>query len=411
MNEKEMMNILFSAVDGMAEEYTDLWIRLCSFETRSDDFETLNIQSDYLAEYASAHGLEVRRTSYPAAGDSLVLVLPEKTPDGIYAGDTESKTPENECGEGLRRDAPVAVLGHMDTVHEKGAFGDPVVRREGNTLYGPGVADMKGGVCVALLALEALRKTGIPHPEIRLILNPDEESGEHLGGEARKNLFVEPARGCKAAFNCETGCAGCMTVGRKGVLRVAIDVKGIGAHAGNDYFKGASAIREMAYKIIALEKESRADGLTFNCGRIEGGTVVNIVPTSCHMEIDIRFLSNEQYEEALRIVQRVAGHSDVPGTSAEWSILHVLPAMEDTEGNRKLFGKIADFAAEYGLEELRPIVRGGGSDSAFTTGIGIPTVCSMGAVGDFVHTTAEEAQIDSLPVRAKILAGVIACRV
>ena len=394
MNEKDSMNILFETIDDLAEEYTDLWIRLCSFETRSDDFHALNEQSDYIEEYARTHGLSVNRTSYPAAGDSLVLTLPGEAAEG--KGSSKG---------------PVAILGHMDTVHEKGAFGTPVVRREGNMLYGPGVCDMKGGVTVALLAMEGLRRTGLPHPELRLILNPDEESGEHLGMEVRKKLHVEPTKGCRAAFNCETGCDGRMTVGRKGVLRVAIDVTGIGAHAGNDYFAGASAIREMAYKIIAIEKESRQGGLTFNCGTIEGGTVVNIIPTSCRMEIDIRFLNNKQYEEAIGIIKRVTEHTDVPGTKAEWEILHMLPAMEDTEDNRALFAKVAAFADEYGLEKLEPIVRGGGSDSAYTVGEGIPTVCSMGAVGDFAHTVREEAQIDSLPRRAKILAGVIASRV
>ena len=85
----------------------------------------------------------------------------------------------------------------------------------------------------------------------------------------------------------------------------------------------------------------------------------------------------------------------------------MLPAMEDKEANRALFAKVAAFAEEYGLEKLEPIMRGGGSDSAFTVGIGIPTVCSMGAVGEYVHTVREQAEIDSMPRRAKILAGVI----
>ena len=63
---------------------------------------------------------------------------------------------------------------------------------------------------------------------------------------------------------------------------------------------------------------------------------------------------------------------------------------------------------QHDLEELRPIIRGGGSDSAYTVDIGIPTVCSMGAVGDYVHTVREYAKVDSLPMRAKILGGVIA---
>ena len=388
------VNRLFEEVEARKDFYTDFWIRLCSRETRSDYFEALNEQTDFIEAYAKEHGLIVQRTAHPAAGDSLVLILPEVP--------AEEKADHQEFPAG-----PVAVLGHMDTVHEKGAFGYPVVRREGNLLYGPGVADMKGGVCVALLSLEAIRASGLPHREIRLILNPDEESGEHLGDEGRKNLFVEPAKGCAAAFNCETGCKGAMTVGRKGVLRIAVDIKGIGGHAGNAYFESASAIREAAYKIIEIEKESREGGMTFNCGRIEGGTVVNIVPTDCHFEIDIRFLNPAMLEEAIEIVRTATEHSYVPGTTASFRILHCLPAMEDTAANRELFERIAGFAREYGLEELAPIVRGGGSDSAFTVGIGIPTVCSMGAVGDFVHTVREVAEIDSLPRRAKILAGVI----
>lgn len=392
MTESEIKS-LFDHIDERTDAYTDLWISLCGRETRSDDKEALDAQSDFIEAYAKEHGLKVRRTAHPVAGDSLVLTLPEQF-------ESAQEDPSDK--------RPIAILGHMDTVHAKGAFGDPVVRREGNKLYGPGVADMKGGVVVALLAMEALRTSGLPHRELRLILNPDEESGEHLGNEVRRAIHEEPARGCAAAFNCETGCAGQMTVGRKGVLRVAIDVKGIGAHAGNAYFDGASAIREMAYKITALEARSEKDGNTYNCGKIEGGTVVNIIPTDCHMEVDIRFLTKEKYEEALAAVREITEHTYVPGTTASWKILHVLPAMTPTEENRALFDRIAAFAHRHGLEELTPIVRGGGSDSAYTVGLGIPTVCSMGAVGDFVHTVREEAQVDSLPKRAKILAGVIA---
>ena len=50
---------------------------------------------------------------------------------------------------------PLMFSGHMDTVYQKGAFGYPPVRVEGDMIYGPGVSDCKGGIIVALLAIAA----------------------------------------------------------------------------------------------------------------------------------------------------------------------------------------------------------------------------------------------------------------
>ena len=84
-------------------------------------------------------------------------------------------------------------------------------------------------------------------------------------------------------------------------------------------------------------------------------------------------------------------------------MIHVRPAMECTKENLALFEKVAKAARELGLGELLPMERGGGSDSAYTVEIGIPTVCSMGTVGRFEHTVREESQIDSLASRAMLL--------
>ncbi len=379
---------LFDRIDGITELYHKLWIDLCMMETRSDDVEALNAQADLLCYFANEHGLLTDRIRFPeGGGDALIFTL------SGYGVPEES--------------APVALLGHMDTVHEKGAFGKIPVHERNGRIYGPGVADMKGGLCVALLAMEGLRLSGVPHRAVRLIINPDEESGEHIGMKNRRELFTENAKGCIAAFNCETGCEGSLTVGRKGVLRIVIDIEGIGGHAGNAYFESASAIREAAYKVIELEKQSVPGGMTINCGIIEGGTVVNIIPTHCRISLDIRFLNEGMKEEAIRIVRGIVETSYVPGTVSTMEIAHDLPAMEHTAANDALFDRIAAYAKAHDLGEFRPIVRGGGSDSAYTTLIGIPTVCSMGAVGDGAHTVKEYAECASLPVRAKLLAGVI----
>ena len=387
---------LFQEIDRLAPEYVQLWKELCLLEGRSDEIENLNRVADLIVERAEAIGFTVTREHFPGAGDPLFLTLPEK----------RSEDGQPVCGEFTSEAGPVSLLGHFDTVHPTGTFGTPAVTERDGKFFGPGVHDMKGGIALALFICDVLQRSGLPHREIRLVLDPDEESGEHLG-ENRKDFHLRRTKGSVAAINCESGVTGKITVGRKGVLRVAIDVTGIAGHAGIRYFQSASAIREAAYKILALEACSKEGGMTFNVGRIEGGTVVNIVPDHCHMEVDIRYLNPAQLEEAKANVDRVTKECKVPGCSAEWRILHVLDPMEETEGNHKLFDLYAETARETGLEEFSWQVTGGGSDAAFPVLLGIPTICSAGTVGSGAHTLQEEAETGSLSRRAKILTATI----
>ena len=394
--DQKILDALFSDVDRLTPEYTQFWKDLCLLEGRSDEVDNLNRVADFIEARARAIGLEVRREHFSGAGDPLTLILPEKrAADGAPVH-----------GEFSAEDGPVSLLGHFDTVHPAGVFGTPAVTERDGNFYGPGVFDMKGGIAQALLVCDVLNRSGLPHREIRIVLDPDEESGEHLG-ENRKEFHLRNIHGSVAAINCESGSAGKMTVGRKGVLRVAIDVTGIAGHAGGRYFESASAVREAAYKIVALESLSKEGGITYNVGRIEGGTVVNIVPDRCHMEVDIRYLNPAQFDEAKENVDRVVRTCTVRGCSAEWRILHILDPMTETEGNHRLFDLFARTGHETGLEELAWQVSGGGSDAAFPVLLGIPTVCSAGTVGWAAHTLQEGAEIASLPRRAKLLAAVL----
>jgi len=395
MTDTKMRTALFQEIDRLAPDYIRFWKELCLLEGRSDEIENLRKAADFIVSRAEAIGLQVTREQFPGAGEPLYLVLPEK---------------RGEDGQPVRgtftEEGPVSLLGHYDTVHPAGKFGTPAVTERDGKFFGPGVYDMKGGIAVALFVCDVLKRSGLPHREIRLVFDPDEESGEHLG-ENRKDFHLRRTRGSVAAINCESGVAGKITVGRKGVLRVAIDVKGVAGHAGLRYFQSASAVREAAYKIVALETLSKEGGVTYNVGRIEGGTVVNIVPDHCHLEVDMRFSSAAQMEEAKENVARVTRECTVPGCSAEWRILHVLESMTETEGNHRLFDLYAETARLYGLEEIEPQVTGGGSDAAFPVILGIPTICSAGPVGKNAHTLEEEVEIDSLPRRTKILAATV----
>ena len=376
------MAVLKEALARLLPDYLQFWRDICMMETPSRDRDALNTQADFIEAFCKERGFSVRRQAYERAGDALLITLD---------GDAEK--------------APVALLAHMDTVHERGAFGTPPVREENGILYGPGVFDCKGGIAVCLLAMQALAESGIAHRTVKLILNSDEENGT-FAGEAGVAFMKEAASGACAAFNAEAGRAGSLTVGRKGIISASIKVRGVAGHAGNAYFSSASAIREAAHKVIELEAQSDGD-VTYNCGIVRGGSARNIVPAECEIVADIRFWNAEQQRRALEVLERVVQTTHVTGCTATWELSSVRPAMEHTAENEALFEMVKEVANTLKLDPLEGLLRGGGSDSAYTVQIGIPTVCSMGPVGRYEHTVREEADIHTLSERALLMAACI----
>jgi len=298
---------------------------------------------------------------------------------------------------------PIVLMAHLDTVHKIGAFGTPPVRMEGDTIFGPGVLDCKGGAVEALFVLEVLKESQVSHRPVRVLLTTDEEVGSRYSGSEGIRFIQQNVKDAAAVLNCETGKRNTLTVGRKGIARLKIDITGKSAHAGNAYFDGASAICEAAHKIIAIEGLSQAEHETYNCGVISGGTQANVVPAQCSITVDVRSLDEEGLSNAIEHVRTIAGKVFVPGTSASFSILSLRPPMAATPQNKQLFEKIRKIAEDNGLESFQPVCKGGGSDATYPTQLGIPTVCSCGVVGVGEHTSNEQAVISSLSERTFLL--------
>src|SRR5260370_19613441 len=76
--------------------------------------------------------------------------------------------------------APIALVGHLDTVFPPGSFEG--FRRDGPLARGPGVLDMKGGLLVAGFALLALGHIGaLENLPVRFVIVSDEEVGSPEG--------------------------------------------------------------------------------------------------------------------------------------------------------------------------------------------------------------------------------------
>ena len=378
------MEKLYALIEELSPAYVQFWKEICEIETPSHDKAALDTLVDKLEAHAKAIGCGVYREAFEKAGDCLRIDLP---------GD-ESKQ-------------PIVLMAHMDTVHEKGAFGpEPVTLKDG-ILYGPGVNDCKNGVTMSMLLLEAFQKSGVSHPPIRVLYTSDEEISARLSGRQGIEFFEKQAAGAKAVLNCESGTKGKLVVGRKGIGNVELQITGKSAHAGGSYFDGASAVREAAHKILAIEALSQPGGNTFNCGVICGGTKTNIVPEACTVEVDIRSLEVQSMEDAIEQVRQIAEHTYVKGTSCTMSIRSIRPPMEANEANYALLARVNELAAELGMDPCEGMISGGGSDAAYTTRMGIPTICSIGPCGWDVHTVRERSDVSTLPIRAKLVAKVI----
>ena len=279
--------------------------------------------------------------------------------------------------------APVILSGHIDTVHPAGLFGYPCVRIEGNKIYGPGVADCKGGAVAGFMAMDALERAGFKDRPVTLVLQTDEETGSRQSKKKTVEYMCAKAKGAVAFLNLEG-----MGRTKDGASRI----------------DGANAIVQASRMIVELDKLKDHDGVTCNIGTIKGGSVSNTVAGYCEFEIDTRYSTFQQREELLAYVNKVVNTTFVEGTTATVEVASQRIAMELKEANILLAEKINKIICKHGIAPLQTGKEGGGSDAAYITDAGVPCVDSVGVTGGECHSVKEYAYVDSLLKSAKIQA-------
>lgn len=367
-------------IETMQRRYLDFLCRICSFEARAYNKETLDAMADYITEFAQGEGMTVTRKPMEKCADFLLVEI--------------NPGAEKAC----------LFQAHMDTVHEKGVFGEPAVQELEDRIVGPGVIDCKGGIAVALLAMKALLDNGY-QKHVRLLLTSDEEISNVLGGQEEIAFIQQSAAGFPCAINCETAEGDEVVLGRKGIVKYRLEVQGVGGHSGKKYFESKNAILEASHKIIALHEKSRPGGTTYSCNVIRGGEVPNIIPDRCTVTVDIRAVTPEDIQEVLTNVEQIAATAFVPGTTCKTELLSIRPPMVRNADTEALYAGLLATCQKYGYGSLTPMETGGGSDSCYTQAAGIPSICGLGASGRFQHTNREYVNKETVALRAKILAA------
>ncbi len=301
----------------------------------------------------------------------------------------------------------VLMLLHLDTVFPSGTAAQRPFQVQQGRATGPGVADMKGGVVTALMAVQAaLAATGgMQGLNLRVLCTPDEEAGS-----LRSRTHIErSAEGAALALVFEPGRPGGEIVtGRRGLRRYRITVHGRPAHTGVEPWSGANAIEELAHKILAVQQlDDRERFLSVTAALVRGGSRINVVPDIASVDVDVRIPDLQTAQRVSDAMDLLVRDTQVAGTSAEYDVLGERPPM--TPGPEALAhaGQLQIIARMLG-DEVKAITTGGGSDGAFVSRLGIPTVDGLGPVGGGYHTPQEFLTVDTVGSRAAMTAGYLA---
>jgi glutamate carboxypeptidase len=300
----------------------------------------------------------------------------------------------------------VLIVGHMDTVWPTGTLRDwPYTVSADGLARGPGVGDMKGGLVVALGALEALRLHGKCHLEsITFLLVPDEE----LGTPYSRPLIESEARRADWAFVMEPGREnGGVVTSRSVVGKFAIRAQGVSAHCGVDYDRGASAVRALAAKVGPLEAlTENARGIIVNVGVFRGGEARQVIPAAAEMQVDFRAPDQPEADRLMRRVQEIAAGADDPRVTISIEGGVTRPCFPRTPATVRLYQAAAKVAAGIGLPISEEHTRGG-SDGSLVAAQGVATLDGMGPVSLDDCSRNERVVLATVGPRTLLLAGTI----
>jgi glutamate carboxypeptidase len=301
------------------------------------------------------------------------------------------------------RPGAIALVSHLDTVYTSAqeAANQFRWREDGDRIYGPGVADVKGGSALIWLVLSTLARA---EPELFqalewiVLFNAAEEEGNRLfppwargklANRPRALLVYEPGN------RSTTGSGECVTTSRRGSSRFVVETFGREAHAGAAHQRGASAIRQLARTIERIESMTDySAGSTCNVGIIEGGMASNTVPGWARAEVDARAESREAQAQQIAALLALSGDGEIVSAEDPFRCrvsVHqtsCYPPWPESAASRELAELAAQLAAESGID-LHGERRGGASDANHLWDLA-PTLCSLGPLGAHIHSSIHD---------------------
>jgi glutamate carboxypeptidase len=297
-------------------------------------------------------------------------------------------------GRGERR---LLLLGHVDTVigHESHA----PLRREDERLYGPGTADMKGGVVLALGVARALAARTEAFAELAVLLVTDEEWRTHDFAHVGRFAGFDACLCFEAGERGPGGEEG-VVVRRKAAATLRVLASGRAAHSGSAPDQGRNALLALARTALQIS------GYHEPAGRqrrsvvptvVRSGEAFNVVPADGELIFDMRADELDAFDPVLAAIAH-----ELDGVALDARIERKWPGMDSKAATSSLLERAG---ARLGRAVVG-VARGGASDAShFAAAIPL-TVDGLGPRGGGAHTPAEFVLGPSLAERAEVALAV-----
>lgn len=310
------------------------------------------------------------------------------------------------------------LIGHLDTVFEPDMPANPYRKLNDSTATGQGVVDMKGGNMIILAALQALDKLGLlKNTSVTAYFTGDEESAGSPISVSRGD-FIERAKQSEVALAFEGGNLHSAVTARRGIGDWQLTVTGRQAHSAGIFSGGYGSIYEAARIINTFREElSKEKYLTFNPGIFVGGSEIdydskntraqvsaklNIISPITYVQGDLRFLTEQQKNNARDKMRKIVGTNNLAATSAVISFGDGIPSMEPTAGNNALVQILSNVSTDMGIGTVKagdPGSRGAGDISYIAKYV--DCLDGLGASGTGAHAPGEKINLKEFPILLK----------
>ena len=368
------------------KESLDYLQRFAGIDCGSRDEEGIRKAAEVVDELLrQLDGIEIEHYDCPGYGTHVVARLNSGNPNG-----------------------KILISAHLDTVFKKGDTEKYPFHVEGDKAYGLGIADCKGGVVVSILAVKAMQEAGmLPDKELLFVFNCDEEIGSPSG----VTLFDQVIKGVEMAFvfepaRDEDG----VIVSRKGTGYLTIEVIGRGAHSGNNYNDGRSALLEVAHRARLLYENNLDErGIQFNIHNILSDDPFNVVPSRATARVCCRVAGKDDMETVKAIAKKVEeAQPYIPDTITRIRVDRFTEPMERTDANMKLYETVRRAGELLGMK--LPVQGGNGrSDGNYFSSHGIPCVDGLGRYMYKLHSVDEHLRISSIGEKIALFSMVLGC--
>lgn len=360
---------------------------MVSIESGSRNAAGLAQMAAYAEKRLAALGATTERVK-PKSGDSPIV-------KGTLTGNGKAR---------------IMLIAHMDTIYPPNTLATQPIRQDGNKLYGPGIADDKGGIAVILHALEILQASGWrDYARITVLLNADEEIGSDGSGE----LIAALGEQHDVVLSCEPTAAKAVVkaeallLGASGTASATMEVKGRAAHAGAAPEHGRNALLELAHQLQQTRDIAKSvPGTQLNWTGAQAGVVRNQIPEVAVATADVRTTVKDGPQQLKAALERKVAESRlIPDTHTTVSMEVGRPPFVVNDKGRALAKRAQQIYAEL---DGRPLAlaegTGGGTDAGYAALSGKPAVVeSFGLAGFGYHARDEYIEIDSIVPRLYLM--------